>query len=761
MFSPFHLIRILLVIGILYVWGITIFPYYEDTNSIVSIFAVENTYAATNAAPLNTQNQPEEVNLISLIDNFIRLVSVMVTPMISFAGWLLSPDWTHGELFGLRDILYKIWVMTSNLAYFWYAFLLVISAIATMFWPEKSGLQLWALLPRLAIGILFIPFTLWIINATLSVTNIITTSVIGIPYDMIKKGEVNVQGTTWFSTDKVIPRQLIIDLEDSNNASATAAGTKASLANQKLVCGEWSDCMTVEEFMKGLNTGPYSLLVGYAYSVFRMNNYKVISDGLLKTLTSGGKVLIVTLFAVITYVAFSILIFALCFVLFMRAIRMWFFIAFSPFITFYYVLNSKGEKLSKASMDLKSFFGLAFVPIIVSAALSFGFLFISLMNGVIMTQETANANANSCKIACQWWTLDGKAIMDGDGCLASGKTGEKQIATSGFKIGELSFCIVGQLMAWEESKTSEPNVLATIISSFLGLAVLWLAVRGALESTTVTQNIMKPLSWLLDLTQSLPKYIPIPWLPWGSLAWTANSTKMVENMMKQSLDEKVRNDYNNSLIGRLVPADLSNNDNTAMNTMAQRWINPRRAEEQKNRFTSIIQTSWQTEWLGPTVKKYPRQIYEVIKNTDDATFRKAWFNESQIMAATRLRAKWTLDVYDHQTQRDLAELIGQKDNSDYLRAIDSAVQTTAGTDLKAKFGTNEVDLGIKSSADHDKIGERIVNAIRNNTDATFKAAYNTNRETEIDKIIDNMASLDSTKRTSIKAYVKTNAPPTI
>jgi len=280
----------------------------------------------------------------------------MVTPMIAFAGWLLSPDWTYGDLFGMRELLYRLWVLSSNIAYFGYALILVASAIFTMFYPGSgNNFQLKELLPRLAIGILFVPFTYWIISAVLSLTNLMTVAVISLPGDILQNGDFTVMKQQAWYTDKVIPKVVISDFtKPSNQASSTST---AQSANEELGCKGTSDanCMSVQEFMENnLSRGPYSVLVGFSYAAFRMHDYKVIDNGLLQSLTSIGKVGIIVLFAAITYIAFAILLFALCFLLVRRAFYMWAYIAFSPFMTFYYVLRGKQEE--EHSFNIKGFF---------------------------------------------------------------------------------------------------------------------------------------------------------------------------------------------------------------------------------------------------------------------------------------------------------------------------------------------------------------------------------------------------------------------
>ena len=60
-------------------------------------------------------------------------MTIIVSPAIIFASWLLSPDWTSGDMFNLRGTMYNMWVMISNIIYFIYAILLIIIALGTIF----------------------------------------------------------------------------------------------------------------------------------------------------------------------------------------------------------------------------------------------------------------------------------------------------------------------------------------------------------------------------------------------------------------------------------------------------------------------------------------------------------------------------------------------------------------------------------------------------------------------------------------------------
>ena len=80
--------------------------------------------------------------------------------------------------------MYKLWITISNITYFIYAILLIFIALATIFGRENYGYK--AMLPKLALGILMVPFTWWFVQWTISLSSVVTASVIGIPHEAFK-----------------------------------------------------------------------------------------------------------------------------------------------------------------------------------------------------------------------------------------------------------------------------------------------------------------------------------------------------------------------------------------------------------------------------------------------------------------------------------------------------------------------------------------------------------------------------------------------
>lgn len=141
------------------------------------------------------------------------ILTMLVTPIIMLVGWLMSPDWTSGDLFGLRDPMYKMWITISNVIYFVYAILLIFIAIATIFNSKNYGYR--ALLPRLFIGILLVPMTWWFVQFVISASSYLTASVMSIPTEILAQN-TNTNDKN-FMNAKSIPKNITVDAKIFDN----------------------------------------------------------------------------------------------------------------------------------------------------------------------------------------------------------------------------------------------------------------------------------------------------------------------------------------------------------------------------------------------------------------------------------------------------------------------------------------------------------------------------------------------------------------
>ena len=106
--------------------------------------------------------------------------------------------------------------------------------------------------------------------------------------------------------------------------------------------------------------------------------------------TSIGKIGVQLLMSVIFAVVFVVILIALVLVLFTRVIKMWMYAIFSPLFALKFFLDDKVKQESAlGAFKFGDFIALAMVPVVVSAALGFGFMFIMTFKSH-MEQSTTN-----------------------------------------------------------------------------------------------------------------------------------------------------------------------------------------------------------------------------------------------------------------------------------------------------------------------------------------------------------------------------------
>lgn len=118
--------------------------------------------------------------IVQILNIVFTLITFLLTPAVILAGWLLSPDWTMGDFFGLRPYFINVWVLVSNLVYIIFALMLLWMAVMQIF-SSESNYAFKKKLPRFLVGIMIVPFTWLIVSWTLSFANQAVAAVLSIP----------------------------------------------------------------------------------------------------------------------------------------------------------------------------------------------------------------------------------------------------------------------------------------------------------------------------------------------------------------------------------------------------------------------------------------------------------------------------------------------------------------------------------------------------------------------------------------------------
>lgn len=469
--------------------------------------------------------------LAKWLNSLFQILSIIAVPAIVMASWLMSPDWTSGDMFNLRDTMYQLWVTVSNVIYFVYAVLLIIIAIGTILWNEKFWYK--AMLPRLALGIIMVPFTWWFVQWTISLATVITASVITIPADI-----VNLEDNS-YAKSLMIPKKWVI----------TADSTEIDKATRKNIeqC-EWQGNSNCISFMEAYESvwWIYGSLLYYAQWVFQISKIQKASfdiDWLKSLWQLANELIIWALF----FIVFWILVIALVFMLLMRAIKLWMYAIFSPLFTIHFVLGKDTLWEKMWDFNLKEFIGLCFVPAVVGITLSFWLVVISAIKWV-KPSENIGCTEQNCKVTLFWVSdnyIETKLISTDDW--------KSQQTITTVKMWELETVFNGKAYptdasGWNTAQNISKwlNVLGplfgTIVIDIIALIFIWAAFMAAKWTSKAVAWAIKPFEdlWasVWRLGASLPKYAPLP-IPGWSLSGANKLVWMWENALSYQSNKRL------------------------------------------------------------------------------------------------------------------------------------------------------------------------------------------------------------------------------
>ncbi len=213
--------------------------------------------------------------IIQILDIVFGILVILLTPAIIIAGWLLSPDWTMGDFFGLRAYFLEVWVLVSNIVYIIFALLLLYMAVMNIFGGGEHKFAFKQKIGRFLIGILMVPFTWLIVSWTLSFANQAVAAVLSVPMGAIAR----MQDPTAPGEDKgmfhekVIPTKLSFAMGSTSPGSDPAQVGCDESGNQRDGQGK---CISAAEFVSYNQAGPFFIIMIYAYDIFKIQKTSLI-----------------------------------------------------------------------------------------------------------------------------------------------------------------------------------------------------------------------------------------------------------------------------------------------------------------------------------------------------------------------------------------------------------------------------------------------------------------------------------------------------
>ncbi len=596
-------------------------------------------YETKDAKATSTDQLKMWNSLIDGLNIILGIITAIVSPAIMFAWWLMSPDWTSGDLFGLRTPMYSLWVTVSNIVYFVYAILLILIALGTMFGKESFSYKV--MLPKLALGILMVPFTWWFVQWTVSLASVVTASVITIPAETM--ANLDKDGKSWMSTPS-IPREITIN-DNSFKKNSSLDTSKTICDGQK----EGGNCIAPIDVINK-SAGMYGYMMIYAYSVFRFQEVKNLPQG-LDIISTGLGIVHQWIVAAIMFVVFGLLTLALVAMLLVRAIKLWVYAIFSPLFTFQFVAGSAMMWGDKDTFTIKEFVGLCFVPAIVGLALSFWLILINAVGS-----DKAGATTTPC-------TSD---MIKGEWCkiISIAGNSENSITRKIVKFGEpeaktlniIKFGGVQTTFEWKAGAAIDPateaawasgtmsvlnsagGIFGTLIIDIIALVFIWMAFMAAKNVSKAVAMAVEPFekigSQVWSLAKSIPKYTPIP-----GLGMSMSGMEKGIGKVEQGYKDHRTNEDAKSPLGQLLGLEAAARKETVKAIEAIRTTNIPTDTMVGNLRTQLSQESkWNkmdktAEWLNTILEKYWKK---------GADWKITWSNEADLKS--NMVALWVKDI---------------------------------------------------------------------------------------------------------------------
>lgn len=424
--------------------------------------------------------------ITTVFSSINMLITFLLTIMTYLSSLFLSFEWYSWTIFWLNDKFKEIWILVSNLVYFIFAFILIFIAFMNIIgrWWEKYELK--KALPKMAIGILIVPFSWFFVNFILSVVSILSIAALNLPENSFPDKENSLNNIK-------IPKYCTIDVSSTNEWKYIICSTddkypKPVEDNDKetsLSLLFWKDRIfwTISFYIHGL------IWIDELPDAIAVCSTDNDTSGCINTITD----LVIKLVADFLFVfLYAILIIALWVVLMVRWIYMWIYLMLSPlFWLMYFFDKSWGGWEFFDKFNIKQFFSLAMVPVYTMLALSFGMLFVY----VIWDWMIKDIDD----------TYDGSKVMN-DNSITVWWEFELTVTWSVINTNSINKIFADGKDVWI-------SIIWWLILQIFGITFLWLALMAALRSSEVTKAIVEPLhafgGQVGGMLKTAPQYIPI------------------------------------------------------------------------------------------------------------------------------------------------------------------------------------------------------------------------------------------------------------
>lgn len=393
--------------------------------------------AKVTSAGASPQEAKTLMSSLAVIGGLQNGLNRLMWPVLVLIGGLMENDLLYGN--GMEEKLRDIWIPIRNLVNILFVIVLVGLALYNVLGLSDDNSSIKAMLPKIVIGIIAVNFSFIAIKVVLDGINVLNTAIFALPDqvsqdlgkvgdnmtaeeqarlcanfagssysqyieqsdDSIKKAvELNIYRNVGMQPDFQTAKVTISDSKEQivqkiKTLDGGTGGVQKSFDNKVAVSkgGGWCDGKVLSAngrlFLSHYNSRNAAFAL--ALNMGKIIYYQDVDPKLANSTADGvEKVFTNSLFSMLLYIVYAASFIALFIVLMGRLVVMWLSIAVSPILLLMIASPQVKEKMGGLSKLSENFTKNAIAPIIISLALTIGWIMLKAIQGIDISAQTSS-----------------------------------------------------------------------------------------------------------------------------------------------------------------------------------------------------------------------------------------------------------------------------------------------------------------------------------------------------------------------------------
>ena len=398
--------------------------------------------AKVTSAGASPQEAKTLMSSIAVIGGLQSGLNRLMWPVLVLIGGLMENDLLYGN--GMEEKLRDIWIPIRNLVNILFVIVLVGLALYNVLGLSDDNSSIKAMLPKIVIGIIAVNFSFIAIKVVLDGINVLNTAIFALPdqvsQDLGKVGDnmtaedqarlcANFNGSSYsqyieqsddsikkavelniyrnvgvqpdFKSAGVLATDSILEIKEKiKTLDGGTGGVQKSFDNKVAVSkgGGWCDGKVLSAngrlFLSHYNSRNAAFAL--ALNMGKIIYYQDVDPKLANSTADGvEKVFTNSLFSMLLYIVYAASFIALFIVLMGRLVVMWLSIAVSPILLLMIASPQVKEKMGGLSKLSENFTKNAIAPIIISLALTIGWIMLKAIQGIEVSAQPGSFAGSS------------------------------------------------------------------------------------------------------------------------------------------------------------------------------------------------------------------------------------------------------------------------------------------------------------------------------------------------------------------------------